>query len=154
MIFCSAMTLVAFILGILIDRVYQNDTFRKVSNVIKLCSIPLLAIVTTTLMLYASYKKEAYDLIIIVLMAVLLMQLLVRGDNKKGRLSDRPKKMLKFISGCTFPLYLVHYSIIEFLLKLDLGGNTFCFIICFVTSNIVSIIFFLLVSWCTKKNDK
>lgn len=136
-------TVLAFVFGVIIHRVYKYISFSTVT----------LAVTTVLFIAVILNLKNAYHVIIVILLAFLLLQILSIGDTKESIIKD--KKILVFFSGCTYPLYLVHYTVIEFFLKLfpDLP-RTIHFVLSFVLSHIIAIGIYIFVNYFILKTAK
>ena len=100
-------TILAFALGVLVNRLYRN---------IKWCHILVVLAFGGIFVGWALKSRDAYSLYCPLLLAVILLEALALGHGRESGLSEKTRKALRFASGCTYPLYLIHYTLIEFLL--------------------------------------
>ena len=79
-------------------------------------------------------------------MALLFLLALSVGDEQKARIPNSKAKILAFMAGITYPLYLTHYTVIEFFLKLTPGNKPIFYIaVCALVSNAIAVGIYLLV---------
>lgn len=105
----------AFFCGVFLWRVYKIKVI--LTDFQKKC---LLCISLFIFGFASFYNKEAYCLMEVLAITLFIFSLLVVRKNKKGE--NRRNRILKKISGYTYPLYLLHYSIIDILYNY----NNFC----------------------------
>jgi len=126
----------AFILGISINRVYKKIEIKHVGGLLAFGGIFIA---------WGVYSKDAYHLACPILLAILLLQVLAIGNMRTTILPRKTRKVMKFVSGCTYPLYLTHYTIIEFLLCFLPGTRGWkMFWIAFALSNVVAVAFYMI----------
>lgn len=129
-------TIVAFLLGIIVNRIYPKVEAKY--------SVGLLA-TGVVFVLWGLLSKDAYDLICPVLLAIMLLQMVTYGCQRNNTWPDSVKKAIKFLAGCTYPLYLTHYTIIVFLLlAMPAVRGWRLFAIAFVLSNLFAVAFYAL----------
>lgn len=100
-----------------------------------------VAVAIAFLLVIGIYKKEAYSMMFFMSVFLVLITLLNWGRNKEGRNC----KVISFLSGYTFMLYLIHYSIIDFILRWDIPvGNVCKIFLGIILSNVAAVIMYCL----------
>lgn len=124
---------ICFLFGVFAFYIYKRLNIRY--------SFLLVWLALTLLVISGIYKREAYCILIFVTVFGVLVALLNWGKDKNGHKS----KVLHFLAGYTFMLYLVHYSIIDFLYSCNLlVGSTCKMLFGIILSNIMSIIMYFI----------
>ena len=131
-----AMTIYAFVMGIICNRIY-----------IRLSASKIRLSLTCTFILFAGsclYFKDAYHFLTVIFMGLLFLQFLVLGRDKSSHIGERGEKRLIFLSGVTYPLYLIHYTVIEFFLFTPfISSEILQFILSVALSNLIAIALYL-----------
>lgn len=122
-------------------------------NIIKPKSVWLLISVFSFLTITSMgiICKQAYILPVFILTPIAIGALVIYQE--KSSTSCRTSKMLRFISNSTFSLYLIHYSVLNFSLGLNIGDKLkLCFTI--VISNAIALLITWLVNYKLKVGKK
>lgn len=135
----GAMTIYAFGFGILCNRIYAKI------NTSKICisfTITLMAFLFSCF-----YFKNAYHILTVIFLSLLFLHMLVLGKERPSKTSEKKQHILKFLSGTTYPLYLIHYTVIEFFLFTPfIQLKVLQFILSAVVSNLIAILLYILLT--------
>lgn len=120
-----------FLLGVFAYFVYDKFQLKHKFFAVAVAIVFLLVI--------GICKKDAYCMWFFMSVFCVLITLLNWGKDKKG--SDC--KVISFLSGYTFMLYLVHYSIIDFIQIWDISlGNVCKMFLGIMLSNVIAVIMY------------
>ena len=123
---------VSFVLGMMIFLLYE----RK-KNIRRLYYILAVGIMLAGGGIIGVRYKQAYILPFFVFIPVLLWCILELG---RKNINGNNNEILRLYARSTFPLYLLHYPIIELLIKVNISKQ-YSFLCVIVLSNLVAIIF-------------
>lgn len=131
-----------FLLGVLI---YYS--FRFIDSKTAKILLPISLIIY---IIQGSILKEAYSIVSFIILAATITFGLVSFQN----ISESRNKVVAFISGSTFMLYLIHYSLIDFILNSNLKiNNIIKFWLGIIISIVLSIIFYKILTSKRQKNN-
>lgn len=137
----NLMPLLAFLFGIVINRIYKC---------VKISNIYSLIITAVFFLIWSAYIKDAYHITETILISLIILQILAIGDKLESKLSKKRRLILQFLSGCTYPLYLTHYSIVEFAVyHFKEISPWMIFWSCIILANILSVVFYIAVKRLT-----
>ena len=130
-------------LGFLLSLIYNNET---VNGLLKSLSSKVLWIIVVFLALGVLFKayfnRPFYDVSI----AILVSAIILFGFHLKSSLFETKlfAEISKFIASYSYSLYLIHYSVIVYLIAMPFNLNFWGIPIFFIVANLVSFLFYLL----------
>ena len=142
-----AMTVYAFALGIVCNRIYGKINRSKMGVPF---IITLFAFVASCI-----YFRNAYHFTTVICMCLLFLEALVFGGDRQSCIGDRGQKALVFLSGTTYPLYLIHYTVIEFFLFVPIvQSKIWQFVLSVAVSNALAVLLYLALKPKKKKSPQ
>lgn len=137
-----------YCLGIIIYFLHNRFIKTPQKHMIIITGISILSVIGCGI-----YKKSAYNNLFIMSIALCFCCLLIYGsyeDNHPSKANSN-QKATSFLASYTYSLYLLHYSIMDFLSCITTLHSYSLFVTCIILSNIVAIVFYFLFEKNTKK---
>ena len=120
-----------FLLGVAIYYLYDKLSISNYMVLICLCTLCII--------IYGILKKAVYEIFFFVLVFAMLLILLSWGNKREGK----THAFISLLARSTYMLYLVHYSIMDLFVHLNLGiSNRGKFIISIFVSICVALLFY------------
>ena len=134
----SKICVICFFFGVLINRFYKKMRITRLYSGIAIVFFAFLFIVVSI------YKKETYTLEEAIIISGLILSFVLSFEKFKY---EHTNVLLRTIAGITYPLYLIHYTVMEFTLNvISYGNRTVLFVCSCLISILISMGLYIVVS--------